>query len=123
MAEANQVEAGLVGPTPPDDPVEPASVATLRSPSTSELTPAAAPEAAAGTGDASAGADSEPSASVRGVPTWTFAVPPSGPPQAPPTTAPPASASAAAAPGFPPPPPAPRRPARRGREPPQRCSC
>ena len=30
MAETDQVEAGLVSPTPPDDPVEPASVATLR---------------------------------------------------------------------------------------------
>jgi hypothetical protein len=119
MAEANQVEAGLVGPTPSDDPVEPASVATLRFPSASEVKPAALPEAAAGPGDASAGADSEPSASVRGVPTWTFAVPVSGPPQAPATTAPPAGSSAAAAAGFPPPPPAPPAPgtARKGATP------
>ena len=124
MAEANQVEAGLVGPTPPDDPVEPASVATLRSPSTSELTPAAAPEAAAGTGDASAGADSEPSASVRGVPTWTFAVPPSGPPQAPPTTALAGQRlrrSRARLPASTARPPDARHGAER--EPPQRCSC
>ena len=110
MAEANQVEAGLVGPTPSHDPVEPASVATLRSPSASELTPEGGPEAAAGTGDASAGADSEPSASVRGVPTWTFTVPPSGPPPAPAASASPAGSSVAAAAGFPPPPPAPPAP-------------
>lgn len=108
MAETDQVEAGLVSPTPPDDPVEPASVATLRPPANSELAPAALPESPIGTGDASAAADSEPSASVLGVPTWTFAVPPSGPPPAP---APPAGAAAAAAPGFPPPPPAPPTPA------------
>ena len=44
MAEAKQVEAGLVGPTPSDDPVEPASVATLPAPSASEPTVAERPE-------------------------------------------------------------------------------
>jgi len=99
MAEANQVEAGLVGPTPSDDPVEPASVATLRSPSASSPLSAEPPVAAAGKDDPSAGADSEPSASVRGIPTWTFALTPPSPPPAPAATAPAA--------GFPPPPPAP----------------
>ncbi|MGD1034011.1 MAG: hypothetical protein ABR977_06235 [Candidatus Dormibacteria bacterium] len=110
MAEAKQVEAGLVGPTPSDDPVEPASVATLPAPSASEPTVAERPEPAAGADDASSGADSEPSASVRGVPTWTFAVPPSGPPRAPGAILSPAAASAAAPAGFPPPPPAPPAP-------------
>lgn len=108
MAEANQVEAGLVGPTPADDPVEAAGVATLRSPSAPDSTPAELPDTALGTGDAPAGADSEPLASVRGVPTWTFALPPSGPPQAPAATGSPAGDPATA--GFPPPPPAPPAP-------------
>ena len=75
MAEAKQVEAGLVGPTPADDPVEAAGVATLRSSVAPDSMPGGASGYGPRTGDAPAGADSEPSASVRGVPTWTFALP------------------------------------------------
>jgi hypothetical protein len=102
MAEAEQVEAGLAGSAPSDDRAEPASVATLRAaPLPPETAAALEPPAAS---------DDEPSASVRGVPTWTFALPSVGAPPAPP--APPATGSPVAAAGstaaaFPPPPPPP----------------
>ena len=81
MAEAEQVEAGLAGSAPSDDRAEPASVATLRA---APLPPdlAAAPEPPAAPGAATS--DREPSASVRGVPTWTFALPSVSAPPAPP---------------------------------------
>jgi hypothetical protein len=102
MAEAEQVEAGLAGSAPSDDRAEPASVATLRAaPLPPETAAALEPPAAS---------DDEPSASVRGVPTWTFALPSVAAPPAPP--APPMAPSPAAAAGskaaaFPPPPPPP----------------
>jgi hypothetical protein len=107
MAEAEQVEAGLAGSAPSDDRVEPASVATLRAaPLPPE--PAAAPEPPAAPGAATS--DHEPSASVRGVPTWTFALPsvsaPPAPP-APPVRLSPAAVAGSTAAASPPPPPLP----------------
>jgi len=104
MAEAEQVEAGLAGSAPSDDRVEQASVATLRAaPLPPE--PAAAPEPPAAPGAATS--DHEPSASIRGVPTWTFALPsvsaPPAPP-APPVTPSPAAAAGSTAAAAPPPP-------------------
>ncbi|MGA3183627.1 MAG: hypothetical protein ABSE52_03385 [Candidatus Dormibacteria bacterium] len=104
MAEAEQVEAGLAGSAPSDDRVEPASVATVHvAPPPPEPAAATAPPAAPG----AAALDHEPSASVRGVPTWTFALPSVPAPPAPPAIGSPAVAAGGPAAAMPPPPPPP----------------
>ena len=105
MADAEQVEAGLAGSAPSDDRAGQAGVATLHAaPRPPEPVAAPGPLAVPG----AAASDPEPSASVRGVPTWTFAVPSVGAPPAPPVTLSPGAANPdAAAPPPPPPPPPP----------------
>ncbi len=101
MADAEQVEAGLAGSAPSDDRAGQAGVATLHA-------APRPPEPVAAPGPGAAASDHEPSASVRGVPTWTFALPSVGAPPAPPVTLSPGAATpAAAAPPPPPPPPPP----------------
>ncbi len=104
MAEAEQVEAGLAGSAPSDDRVEQASVATVRvAPPPPEPAAATASPAAPG----ASAPDHEPSASVRGVPTWTFALPSVPAPPAPPAIGSPAVAAGGPAAAMPPPPPPP----------------
>ena len=107
MAEAEQVEAGLAGSAPSDDRVEQAGVATLPA-----APPPPQPMAAPEPPDApeTAASDHEPSASVRGVPTWTFAVPSVGAPPAPPVRLSPGAVAASPAAAVPPPPPPPPPP-------------
>ena len=72
MAEAEPVEGGLPASTPSHDPPEPASVATLPAPSSDH---GAEPELSMPPPPPAAPPAPEPSASVRGFPVWTFAVP------------------------------------------------
>jgi hypothetical protein len=114
MAESQQVDAGLAGSAPYDDRVDPATVATIPAPSGDAGAPANATSAPVGPApDPALAADGEPAASVRGVPTWTFAIAsapvPPAPPEPPDVAADAAAAGPVAAvpPAFPPPPPPP----------------
>ena len=112
MAEAEQMGVGPATSDPSEEPGEQAGVATARAPSTTAApVPADASRAAAGSAASTAPAlDREPSASVRGVPSWSFTAPASGAaptPNGPVPDAPSAGAAENPPAGFPPPPPAP----------------
>jgi hypothetical protein len=112
MADPEQEGGGLTIAIPSDPGAEQASEATAR-PASSTSEQVAAVPSRAGTGstaDALTGIYSEPAASVRGVPAWTFAAPAAEASTVVPAAAALSGSGGAAGPAvasFPPPPPAP----------------
>ncbi|MGP8161944.1 MAG: hypothetical protein ACLQGJ_12130, partial [Candidatus Dormibacteria bacterium] len=119
MAESQQVDVGLAGSATSDDRADPASVATVPAPSLAPglMLADGSGAAVASAPDGVTAADDGPSTSVRGVPSWTFAIPaappadlppaPPAPPSPPPATASMSGVAAGPPVAFPPPPPPP----------------
>ena len=120
MAESQQVDAGLAGSATSDDRTDPARVATVPAPSGAPglMLADGSGAAAAWAPDGVTAADDGPSTAVRGVPSWTFAIPaalpadlppaPAAPPSPPPATASMPGVAAAPPVAYPPPAGAPR---------------